>query len=228
MSICTSTCCPGWTTERRTRPPRSPTPAASPPRASATSPSRPTSTATGRSRSHSIPSRTDALAATLAEHGLGVRVRPGGELDARFARSARRRRARADRPGPARQPLAAGRGAVPRHRRRVPRRRRRARARAASAPSSRTPSAPRAPSEPAGRRPARAARAPARSRRSTSARCSATTASRVQETAVALLRSGPRLRDRLRRPPGHPRAHRRRSASCSPSAPAPRRCRPGG
>ena len=35
----------------------------------------------------SIPARTAALAAALAEHGIGVRVRPGGELDARFART---------------------------------------------------------------------------------------------------------------------------------------------
>jgi len=35
---------------------------------------------------HSIAARTDALAALLGEHGIGVRLRPGGELDARHAR----------------------------------------------------------------------------------------------------------------------------------------------
>ncbi len=34
----------------------------------------------------SIPDRTAALAQTLAAHEIGVRVRPGGEVDARFAR----------------------------------------------------------------------------------------------------------------------------------------------
>jgi protein-tyrosine phosphatase len=33
----------------------------------------------------SIPERTAALAALLERHGVGVRVRPGGELDARYA-----------------------------------------------------------------------------------------------------------------------------------------------
>jgi protein-tyrosine phosphatase len=35
----------------------------------------------------SIPERVDALAATLRGHGIGVRVRPGGEVDARYARN---------------------------------------------------------------------------------------------------------------------------------------------
>lgn len=35
----------------------------------------------------SIPQRTADLADALAAHGIGVRVRPGGELDARFART---------------------------------------------------------------------------------------------------------------------------------------------
>ena len=35
----------------------------------------------------SIPVRTAALADALAQNGIGVRVRPGGELDARFART---------------------------------------------------------------------------------------------------------------------------------------------
>jgi protein-tyrosine phosphatase len=34
-----------------------------------------------------IPERVDALAALLDEHGIGVRVHPGGELDARHART---------------------------------------------------------------------------------------------------------------------------------------------
>jgi protein-tyrosine phosphatase len=34
----------------------------------------------------SIPERVDALSAALREHGIGVRVRPGGEVDARYAR----------------------------------------------------------------------------------------------------------------------------------------------
>jgi len=33
----------------------------------------------------SIPQRTAALAALLERHGIGVRIRPGGELDARYA-----------------------------------------------------------------------------------------------------------------------------------------------
>jgi len=37
----------------------------------------------------SIADRTAALAALLAEHGIAVRVRPGGELDARYARGLR-------------------------------------------------------------------------------------------------------------------------------------------
>jgi protein-tyrosine phosphatase len=37
----------------------------------------------------SIAGRTTALAALLAEHGIGVRLRPGGELDARHARGLR-------------------------------------------------------------------------------------------------------------------------------------------
>jgi protein-tyrosine phosphatase len=35
----------------------------------------------------SIPERVDALSTALREHGIGVRVRPGGEVDARFARN---------------------------------------------------------------------------------------------------------------------------------------------
>jgi protein-tyrosine phosphatase len=35
----------------------------------------------------SIPERVEALCAALRDHGIGVRVRPGGEVDARHARS---------------------------------------------------------------------------------------------------------------------------------------------
>ena len=62
---------------------------------------------------------------------------------------------------------------------------------AASARSSRTPSAPQGAGEPAGiAGAAQRCSTPAPSPRSTSARCSATTGCAVQETAVTLLRSG--------------------------------------
>ena len=67
----------------------------------------------------SIPERVDALRAALLDHDIRVRVHPGGELDARYARRLQRRGARADRTGAGGQPLAARRGAVPRARRRV-------------------------------------------------------------------------------------------------------------
>src|ERR1700730_4644696 len=34
-----------------------------------------------------IAARVDALTAPLRHHSLGIRIRPGGELDARFART---------------------------------------------------------------------------------------------------------------------------------------------
>ena len=92
--------------------------------------------------------------------------------------------------GPAEQPLAARRGAVPRHRRGVRRRLSRRSPPAASAPSSRTPSAPPAPASPAASgRCASLLEAGAVAQVNV---CSllGNNGLRVQETAVTLLRSG--------------------------------------
>ena len=133
---------------------------------------------------------------------------------------AHRRRARADRARPGRQPLAARRGPLPRHGRRVRRRLARARLRAASAPCSPTPSAPPAPARPAGIATLRSLLDAGAVAQVNVCSLLGNNGLRVQETAVALLRSGlayviasdghPGTRDHTARARLHAGAARRR------------------